>query len=336
MVVAAPRAADDVVTLGVLVRFAKEILTKSWALINLLKRAREYGADVIHVHNPRIPLVMGYFLHKLCGTPLIVTIHEMHSWGLRLNRLYTKADRIIAISPEVSTRVVGYGAPHDKLIVIPNMIDTDWFNQNMTNDHVWTQGSIHAKTRKLVIAGRIDSGKLGAIKTTMDSMPRIVRDLPDVHLLVVGNGPHFRELTETARSLNNQLGRNRIIMTGFVKDIRELLASADIVVGVGRVAMEAMACSKPVIVGSANKSGVVTGGLVTMQTVEEFRKHNFTGRFYPENLDSAKIFELVRRLMIDGAYRQSIGAWSREYVKENFGAREVAKRVEAVYVECLE
>lgn len=331
----APFVAVEVVTFGSLVTLAKQLLMRSFGMIGLLRRTREHQVDVIHVHNTRVSLVVGYLLHKLCGIPLVVTIHEGRpSISLRVNRLYTKADRIIAISPEVSESVVRLGATRDRVVVIPNMIETERYDAHLANDDA-PNPDVNPRNPKLVSAGRIDESKFGLTKTIMKSMSMIVRAFPDAQLLVVGDGPYLSQASEMARGVNDQLGRTAVVILGYVEDIVQVMSCADVVVGVGRVAMEGMACGKPVIVGSTDKSGVVTGGLVTKETAEEFKRCNFSGRHYPETLDCVSFSELVTRLMTDEDYRRGLGEWGRDFVRENLEARAAAERVEVVYLECL-
>ncbi len=63
-------------------------------------------------------------------------------------------------------------------------------------------------------------------------------------------------------------------MLGARTDVNRILADSDLVVGVSRVAMEAMSCARPVIL--AGPQGF--GGLLEPDRVGRFKEDNFTAR----------------------------------------------------------
>jgi len=297
----------------------------------LARRMGERRPDIIHAHNARAALMLGYFLHIVRRIPLVLTIHETHSIALKINRLYKKANKIIAISPEVKQRILRYGVDEHKLCVIPNMVNTEQW--------VPTVGAIHGRNNtqsyRLVWAGRADTSKMGVLRVLMGSMPRILVRFPNARLFVAGSGPRLREMSELAGRINGHVGKEAIVMLGFMPNPAEVFKEADVLIGAGRVALEAMACGKPVVVASANEDGALTGGIVTGENVCQLSRCNFSGRSYPDRIDSPSMCELIGRLLVDEGYRQEVGAWGRSYVEENFGIAGVAKCIEAAYAESI-
>ena len=90
-------------------------------------------------------------------------------------------------------------------------------------------------------------------------------------MLIVGGGDVFEELLEESRKTNAQICRECITMTGGRTDINELVAVADVFVGVSRAALEAMAAEKPVIV--AGNEGYI--GLFGEDKLELAQENNF-------------------------------------------------------------
>src|SRR5690606_23594512 len=66
-------------------------------------------------------------------------------------------------------------------------------------------------------------------------------------------------------------GRKNLVLTGFRRNIPELLSMADVVVPTGRSALEALACGKPVI--AIGRAGL--HGLITVDNWEQAVKTNF-------------------------------------------------------------
>lgn len=62
--------------------------------------------------------------------------------------------------------------------------------------------------------------------------PKLAQAIPGLRMLIVGGGDVFEELLEESRKTNAQIGRECITMTGGRTDINELVAVADVFVGV--------------------------------------------------------------------------------------------------------
>jgi glycosyltransferase involved in cell wall biosynthesis len=107
------------------------------------------------------------------------------------------------------------------------------------------------------------------------------------------------------------------------------------VIGIGRVALEAMATGKPVIAVSGQAGQLVRGDIVSQETATALAEYNFSGRNYGKRLDSTGMLELIARLLENEDYRKQIGSWGRLFVKQNFDSATIAKLTESVYSESL-
>jgi len=109
----------------------------------------------------------------------------------------------------------------------------------------------------------------------IEALPRILQEVPEAHLLIVGEGPHRKELDRIA-SKNNVasaitfLGRLQLdelpkylnLAEMFAMPSRDRLAGLE-VEGLGIVYLEASSCALPVIVG---KSGGAVDALIEGET----------------------------------------------------------------------
>lgn len=105
-------------------------------------------------------------------------------------------------------------------------------------------------------------------------------------------------------------GQNR------VTDVVSEIQAADLIVGLGRTAYEAMACGRNVVVFDYNGGD----GFVTPETILEMRKNNCSGRRYrhPYTVEELKA-ELLK-------YSKENGARLRDYVLENNNMGIVARK----------
>lgn len=115
---------------------------------------------------------------------------------------------------------------------------------------------LKAEEPTLVYVSRMDESRALVARQLIAIAPKLAQAIPGLRMLIVGGGDVFEELLEESRKTNAQIGRECITMTGGRTDINELVAVADVFVGVSRAALEAMAAEKPVIVaGNEATSG---------------------------------------------------------------------------------
>jgi glycosyltransferase involved in cell wall biosynthesis len=316
---------NDMFIARLLLIFVKSLVTDFFTAIKLMETIKKERINVIHVHSPRVPLILGYILSRTRRIPLVVTIHYPYSIALKMNLLYKKANKIIVISPEAKERMIQYGANQGKIVVIPNMIDIQKYapteNKNCARDIAF----------KLINIGRIDAGKFNTTRIALRAMHGIIGKFPNVKLLVAGTGSRLPEIEELALEINKKLGKDAIKVLGHVPDVVEVLRQADMVIGVGRVAIEAMCCGKPVVVASTNSDGTITGGLITEENINEIKKCNFSGRNYSERIDSQRMCELVGKLFVDETYKKSLGQFGRDFAEKYLEAGEISRKIESIY-----
>lgn len=108
-------------------------------------------------------------------------------------------------------------------------------------------------------------------------------------------------------------------------DIRSELMVADVVVTIGRGAIEAMACGRPVILLS------VAGGdgLLTPDTAMAARRTNYSGLMSRTIPTAHELAADLRRATPD------LGEWGRRWVEEHHDVRRLAPRFVALYEEAI-
>ena len=133
---------------------------------------------------------------------------------------------------------------------------------------------LRAEEPTLVYVSRMDESRALVARQLIAIAPKLAQAIPGLRMLIVGGGDVFEELLEESRKTNAQIGRECITMTGGRTDINELVAVADVFVGVSRAALEAMAAEKPVIV--AGNEGYI--GLFGEDKLELAQENNFCCR----------------------------------------------------------
>jgi glycosyltransferase involved in cell wall biosynthesis len=179
---------------------------------------------------------------------------------------YRKNKNIITISNESKKAIIDhYGIDSNKIKVIPNCVNTKKFNPSNESKEIREK---YGK-KILLYSGLMVLRK--QIPILLNAMPQVIKENPDVHLILTGKGRYLNDW----KLLSNYLGiQNNTSFLGFVEEneLLKLYASSDIFVfpseteGFGQVLLEAMASGTPVI--CANKppmSEIIEEGGITFK-----------------------------------------------------------------------
>jgi phosphatidyl-myo-inositol alpha-mannosyltransferase len=252
-----PARSDDVVAVGrsVGVRFNRSVAPVALdprAARSTLRALRGLEPDVIHVHEPAVPVV------SLAATlraprPIVATFH---AWSDR-DRAYRAArpllrptlrriDRRIAVSPPAARHHAGaLGLPVGSFRVVPNGVDTARFRDAAALPELTAHpGPV------LLFVGRLEPRK--GLEHLLRAHRMLRSDRPDAHLVVVGDGPE-------RQSCERLLGADDRASVTFVGQVQpgalpRYHASADVFVApalggesFGIVLLEAMAAGVAVV-----------------------------------------------------------------------------------------
>lgn len=192
------------------------------------------------------------FLHL----PKFLQTKTMHNYFYKyLLWIYKKADITICPTKFAEDALKRYD-PKLKTIIISNGIDTSKF-KNIEKLDFFKKHNLNLHEKHLLFVGRIHPEK--SIDTIIKSLPLVLTEFKDVKLLIAGSGYLQYELEKLSRTLNLT---NNIIFLGKVSDEDLVLAynSADIFILPslaeleGMVVLEAMACSKPILIADSINS----------------------------------------------------------------------------------
>ncbi len=160
--------------------------------------------------------------------------------------LCDKANEVWVVSDEDKGILVDLGIDEEKILVVPNAVDIDYFVFN----------EYSGDERDLVFIGSMDwfPNEDGMIYFLSEIFPKIKRRIPDVRFWVVGRNPSKR-----LRSF----GYEGVIITGAVDDVRQYLKRAAVVVVPLRIGggtrlkiLEAMASGRCVVSTSLGAEGI--------------------------------------------------------------------------------
>lgn len=171
---------------------------------------------------------------------------------------------------------------------------------------------------RLLFAGRLAPVK--GLRVLLEAMGRLLPELPDLQLVLVGDGPDRRALEAAASPLGA-----RVTFTGYLSqdEVARAMQGCDICVlpsfaeGVPVVLMEALASGKPVIA-------------TQLAGVGELVEPDQSGLLVPPG-DVESLTAAIRRLAADPALRARMGAHGREKVRAEFDIALEAARLATLF-----
>jgi glycosyltransferase involved in cell wall biosynthesis len=316
---------------------------------------RDFRPDVAHFHNV-FPLigVAGYRAAAAQGVPVVQTVHNyrwsctagfhftrgavctrctprsyssavrlacyrdsrLASWSAgranaRMWRAWTRerlVDRFITLTPFMADRLVNAGVPRARVVIKPNAVDQPAISATISK-------GTFSKGRYVVFSGRLSVEK--GLLTLLEAW----RQLPDIPLKVIGDGPLSTTVAATLRR-----ERLPVEMMGYLapKAAQELVAGAALQVipsqwfeGMPLVLLEAWALGTPVVASRI-------GGLSQMITP------GVDGE-YVEPGDAVGLAAVVRALMSDDSRRASLALAGRRSVERRYGMQQNIQALQTIY-----
>lgn len=204
---------------------------------------------------------------------------------------FENASKIVAISSLAANYVKErYNIKEDKFEVLKNSINLNEYKSN--NDEI--------KKEKWVLISRLSNDKLQSVKNGIDLFD--IYNNPNKTLTIVGSGEKKEELEEYAKG---KINKDKIKFVGASNNVKDIIDANDIVLGLDRVMLEAVAMKKiAVLIGYDNPKQVITTKNIELEANE-----GFCG----ESLESTDIETLAKVIENENINVED----NYEFVKEN-------------------
>lgn len=294
--------------------------------------------DVITTQDPLLTGLVGYLIRRRFKIPLNVQLHGNYlnndvwlkqsklNYLLNIlgNYIVKRADSIRVVANRIGQKLaLKLNIPAEKFITLPvptNVARFINYHQGKNFKEKFTEFE-----NVILFVGRLSKEK--NVEALLVAAQKLLPMCPETLFLIIGDGPRREDLQKFAKQL--EIGQN-IRFEGSVsyKDVLGYYYSCDILVlpskheGWGRVAIEGLACGKPVIVSDA--CGVA-------ELVLE-RECGFTFPYDRPDILAEKIMYLFENPKI----REEMGVRGREYVKETLDIEKNAPQYAELYCRTVE
>jgi glycosyltransferase involved in cell wall biosynthesis len=297
---------------------------------------REHGVQLIHARS-RAPAWSAYYAARRCKVPFVTTFHGIYRGSAsllkrRYNAIMARGDRVIAISDYVAQHVrERYGVPKERLRTIHRGVDLETFDPGAVIPErvaalakLWR---VPPGTRVVMLPARFARRKGQLL--LVEAIRRMSRR--DLVCLMVGPLDRVSGYGHEVEAGIGAAGLCGIVrLVGGCRDMPAAYALADVVVApsiepepFGRVAVEAQAMGRPVVVADI-------GGLG--ETVMPAA----TGWLVPPNDADALTQALELALAMPDGSRARLADRARHFVERTFSLERMGKATLAVYRELLD
>jgi glycosyltransferase involved in cell wall biosynthesis len=316
-------------------------VAKSHVSFNLFLKPLQHDFDIVHAHFCIPPGdVAGLFYARMKKKPFIVTYHAdtggehgsiIRKIGLNLfNKLAVKqilsgADTIICNSTYYIDDSRFLPAYRDKVIPIPCGINKEEIEVPYTKEECREKLSLPPDSKIILFVGYLVYYK--SPNLLIESLPSILREVPNARLVFVGDGPMRPDLEELAKKLDIS---DKVLFTGMVSNDLKVLyyKAADTFVlpstmsgeSFGIVLLEAAVAQLPIVVSSLN-------------AFRCFVEDQYNG-LVTRSGDINSIAEAIIRVLSKPDLRQKLIANASKRV-EDFTWSKIARTTEKVYDEIV-
>lgn len=254
--------------------------------------------DLIHCHDWSTVLA-GIIYRAKYKKPLLLHIHLPNYYPLSgdiENLGLISADLVTVNSKSVQQELLDRGLPISQIKVVPNGVNTQVFHPGED----WS-----GEESYILFSGRLDKQK--GVEYLIRAFFYIKEKFPDISLKIAGDGSYLSYLM---RLTTNLLISDKVQFLGFKNEneLAGLYQKAMVVVvpsvyePFGMVALEAMACARPVVASRQ-------GGL------KELINNQATG-FLAEPENYLDLAQYIMSLLADKGLRQQIGRSAYKYASD--------------------
>ena len=294
--------------------------TAAWRVAGLIRR---YNFQILHMHDSHAHW-LGGCAARLAGRPVCIVSRRVdfsirrHGFGLSIIKYRHFADAYAAVSEAVKSALVRDGVPAEMIHVIHSGVRMPPSDEPGERDKLNRMLGTNGTTR---IVGSIGSlvGHKGH-RYLVEAAPEILRAMPDVRFVVLGEGRLRRDLETRIREKGLS---GRFFLPGHDPSASRLLSAFDVFVmpsvmeGLGTSMLDAMAAGVPVVAAHA-------GGIP--EAVADLR----TGLLAKPG-DSHSLAAAVQKILRDRELAQDLARRAREEVVTRFTVSHMVGRTMSLY-----
>lgn len=284
-------------------RFNKRsIIRRFWHVAYLIYLIKKHNIQLVHAHS-RASSWSCHIACKITGTPMVTTVHGRQPVHASRKKFHAMGDKALPVCEAILDQLHNdLGVDFKSMVVSRNGIETENFQ--------W-QPAPHNYKPVISIIGRL-TGPKG------DLCYKLLSECLDSDKYEV------RIISGSAINERFQPFTSKISFLGYTNDVQQVMAESDLVIGAGRVAMEALLCGRPTLaIGEASCIGIVE-----RSNVDKAMATNF-GDIGPKDLDID--FSQIASIVEKGLATQHCDSEVNKIIKQHYDLSTVVDQLEETY-----
>lgn len=232
----------------------KEKGTDYFSFVKVAKILKEEKVDIIHTHNTQ-PFIDGTIGAILSGVKVIIHTDHARAFPDKNRYMFAEwlmshfANKVVGVSDHTSQNLIRYEKiSKKKIVTIPNGIDESVYDIDVNFEKKKQELGIKGNGPVIGLGVRLSEQK--GITYLLQAMQYLIKEFPDITLLIAGDGCLEQALKKEAQDLGVE---NHTMFLGPRLDVPELLKLFDLYVlpslweGLPMVLLEAMAAGCPIV-----------------------------------------------------------------------------------------
>ncbi len=243
-------------------------------------------------------------------------------------KVLNASDRIIVLSHFTQEKLWNaHGILPNKVVIVPGGIDIEKFHP-ATNRIEIRRRLCMPEERMILLTVRNMEPRMG-LGNLIYAMKNIIREIPDIFLIMGGDGPLKNDLVTSVKGLKLE---DHIKFTGFIpeKDLPDYYRASDIFIlptleleGFGLITIEALASGIPVLGTPVGATREILGKLNSGYLFKDTK---------PESM-STLIIETCRQFKDNPALWQNVSSQCRAFVEANYSWEKNIELTEKVFMD---
>jgi len=281
------------------------------AYIRLIKTTRSINPSLIITYLFHADFVGRMVLQPTLKTRVIpflrTTYNHKKYWQARLFEKLTKRYVLQYLANSESVKdfyVKQIGVDKDKIIVIPNGIDVDYYNNIPKDLSLKRKLGIGDRDIVLICVANLHINK--GHRFLLEAFENLYKTHRNIKLLLIGDGTEKENLLKQIKSYKSQ---NSILFLGKRNDAPKLLKISDIFIlptlfeGMSNAIMEAMACGLSVATSDIKENKELLGN---------------TGGYYFQTNNSVAISSTIETILVSSEEAHKIALKGKEIISKKY------------------
>jgi glycosyltransferase involved in cell wall biosynthesis len=294
----------------------------------IARHVRSERYDILHMHTSHAH-ALGILVSAFVRGPRRV-VHRRVDFSIFRNRLKLSrfkyrlgVDRFVAISEAVKAVLVADGIPADRISIVPSGIDLSRLDATGPSREE-VRAALGLEPDRPVVGCIAHLAWHKGQEFLVRAAPRLIERVPDVRVLIVGEGERRGLLESEIRALGLE---ERVTLTGFRPDALAVMRALDVLAmpsvmeGLNTTLLDAQALGLAVV---ASRVGGIPEAVV----------EGVGGVLVPPR-DPEALAEALASLLEDRARREELGRRGRARVREAFTVDRMVEGNLAVYRELV-